>query len=70
VIGTTALTFKKNRHRGQTWLYGGGVIGADSYKGGNVSTWLYPRGGKPNQTIEKIPDIDLMGITVSPKQSL
>jgi hypothetical protein len=69
VIGTTELVFKKNRHRGQTWIYGGSIIGADSYKDGNVSTWSYPRGGKPNQTIEKIPDIELMGVTVSHKQS-
>jgi hypothetical protein len=69
VIGTTELVFKKNRHRGQTWIYGGSIIGADSDKDGNVSTWSYPRGGKPNQTIEKIPDIELMGVTVSHKQS-
>lgn len=69
VVGTTTLNFKKNRHRGQTWIYKSNIIGSDSYKGGNVSTWSYPQGGKPSQTIEKIPDIELLGITVSPKQS-
>ncbi len=68
VVGTTNLKYKKDRHRGQTWIVGDGVIGIDDYKGGKISTWSYPAGGSPQSTITSR-QIDLWGVAMSPSQT-
>jgi hypothetical protein len=55
IIRTTQLLAKKNRHRGETWIFDGKIAGInvrDDY--GDVSVWPYPKGGKPNYEIRKI----------------
>ena len=56
VIGKAKLESKANRHRGQSWIQNDNIIGLDDDKGYEyVSSWAYPKGGKPSGTIAKIP---------------
>ncbi|HEY6485142.1 MAG TPA: hypothetical protein VIX83_02020 [Candidatus Cybelea sp.] len=65
VVGTTVVSSHGNNYHGQTWIQGGNFIGLSGAKGaGEVLFWRYPRGGKPNQHIPKIP-ARLNGIVMS-----
>lgn len=75
VIGTTDLRIKKNRHRGETWIFNSNIVGVDLLGGyGDASVWQYPKGGRPEYEIRKIVSRDrggngVGGISISPAPS-
>jgi len=69
VVGTTTLKATQERHRGQSWIQGGTIIGINYYKGRpQVTFWKYPEGGMPTKEIthaQKPAASNFLGLTIS-----
>ena len=78
VAGTTHLKVKHNSHAGQSWIQGKTVIGIETLDNvrtekyrdySNASLWAFPKGGEPHQSITRIEQGDLFGVTISAASS-